>query len=149
MVNVRWSNAPNPRRLVPVLSAKVGRPVTALVAAPAVGVLVHWSAEQKRSVPCCDGCPYDVVQKPRWKGYIAAYRHNGQRVVVEVTEGAVAAHPSLLTAECVGYRWEFMRSGSKDNSPLIARLLTQYERQSNVPAFDVRDILLAIWNVCD
>jgi len=146
---LRWSSAPKPRLHVPIVSVRVGKPLTVLVSGPLLGVYAHFL--DGSSVPCRerDAKPCEIckVQKSRWKGFLPCRTVSGAKRIVEITEGAYQAIASLGLADLLGQWLRLIRQGPNPNSPLLVSHDLCRDPNPGIPRYDAKSSVLHMWGL--
>ena len=150
--DVQWGQGWDDRPIYPILTARLGRSVEVVAAAPALIVPTHWHEDQKRTLPCpgkARGCYLCDRIRARPKGYLAAWYGHGKKVVVEVTEGAMRALPELRTPACVGHWYRFERRGQRANGSLFVVVMERPGLSEYPLPHDIKPTLLTMWGLPD
>lgn len=147
---VRWSDRPEPRRHVPIVTVRVGCPLTVCVAGPLLGVYAHYL--DGSSVPCqpsdaMSQCPLCKNQKPRWKGFLPCQLPSEARRIVEITEGCYHSLSAQRIALSMGTWLRFHRKGPSPNSPLLVVQDLVRGQPGRLSSFDARESVEHMWGL--
>lgn len=146
---INWSPTP-PKERIQVFSLAAKQTISVIAAGPVRGVLTHWDAEKKCSVPCqCENDAHEEWggQTPTWRGYLPAYWHNGRKVIVQVTLGAVQHCAELLHADITGKWLKFKRPRDASNGAVYCEIQEAMRRALNVVPYDPTTRLLEMWGL--
>lgn len=146
---LRWSLAPEARLCVPIVSVRIGKPITVLVSGPLLGVYAHFL--DGSSVPCrasdVSPCPICKHQKARWKGFLPSRLTSGAKRIVEITEGAYRAIVSLGLDPLQGQWLRLIRQGPNPNSPLLVSHEFSRSHSPEIQPFDAKPSVLHMWGL--
>jgi len=146
---LRWSTAPKPRLHVPIVTVRVGRPMSVVVSGPLLGVYAHFL--DGSSVPCRGSdvapCPICKHQKSRWKGFLPCRITTGAKRIVEITEGAYQALVLLKMESLLGQWLRLTRQGPNPNSPLLLCHEISRDPVREIQPYDAKSSVLHMWGL--
>lgn len=153
-MGIAWDKPPQRRGgdYIQIFRARETGSDCLLLLGPGVGVDTHWIDAERKTLPCRgDTCRHCLADNPkRWRGYYPAVRLVGSSpvpVIFEVTEQSALRLNER--GELRGVAIEVSRSAKR--GPIVIRF-EDYDRWSKYrprmpAAFDVRAVLLRMWNV--
>jgi len=146
---IRWQAAPTPRKHVPIMTVRVGVPLTVVTSGTLLGAYAHFF--EGRSYPCwpadAQPCQFCKTQKARWKGFLPVRLASGAKRIVEVTEGAYLPLIEITGFKELGVWLLFRRSGKAPNSPLMVERVSYRDPIPGIQPFDAELSVLHMWGL--